>query len=146
MLCEKCQGQTCVIYINDNHEKLCSDCYNGMKLNNFKMSEFACKCCGEVKMDEEFLQRLDSARQRVPAKFIIESGYRCPKHNQAVHSKSTSSHIKGLAADIRAVGSRYRFWITQGLILEGFTRIGEGDTFIHVDLDRQKPPMVKWRY
>lgn len=32
MVCEKCQGQTYVIHINHNHEKICPGCYD-MSLN-----------------------------------------------------------------------------------------------------------------
>ena len=146
MRCELCHRVTFCIHINYNHEKLCADCYNGnLGLKYFQLKEFACRCCGEVKMDVEFLLRLDSARERAGIPFKINSGYRCAAHNKDVGSKSTSSHIKGLAADIRATTSRQRFIIEAALFAEGFKRMGEYPAFIHVDLDRTKPQMVKWR-
>ena len=146
MRCEKCQCETFAIHINYNHEKLCADCYNGgLGLKYFQLKEFACKCCGEVKMDVEFLLRLDSARERAGIPFIINSGYRCAAHNRAVGGNQNSAHMDGLAADIRATTSRQRFIIEAALFAEGFERMGEYTTFIHVDLDKTKPQMVKWR-
>jgi len=145
MRCDQCRCETFVIHINDNHDKLCEDCYNGMKLKYFQLKEFACKCCGEVKMDKEFLQRLDSARARAGIPFKINSGYRCPKHNQEVGGNPNSAHMSGLAADIEAKTSRQRFIVDDALHAEGFKRMGEYSTFIHVDADNAKPQMVKWR-
>ena len=112
----------------------------------FKEKEFACKCCGQVKLDEEFGALLDEARKLAGVPFKLTSGYRCPEHNKAVGSKPTSSHTKGLAVDISATDSRTRFLILDALLAVGFTRIGIADTFIHVDLDTDKSQEVIWTY
>ena len=112
----------------------------------FKKGEFACRCCGVEIIDPAFLLQLTKARKIAGVPFDIISGYRCPAHNAAVGSRPTSSHIKGLAADIRVMRSRSRFLILNALIKAGFTRIGIGKTFIHVDADATKDQNVTWLY
>ncbi len=114
--------------------------------SHFNKGEFACKCCGVEIIDAAFLLRLDKARKIAGVPFNIESGYRCPVHNAEVGSRPTSSHIKGLAVDIVAIDSRSRFLILAALIKAGFTRIGTGKTFIHVDDDGDKAQNVAWLY
>jgi uncharacterized protein YcbK (DUF882 family) len=121
------------------------------KINHFKPNEFFCKCCGKQAMNEKFILALDKARTIAEGldknvKFVITSGYRCLKHNRNVGSKDTSSHVIGLAVDIRTTTSRERFIILQALLLAGFTRIGIAKTFIHVDLDAGKAQSVCWDY
>ena len=72
-----------------------------MKLTYFKLEEFECSCCGEMGMDMGFLHKLDLARGLAKTPFIINSGYRCKKHNKNVGGKETSSHLKGKAVDIK---------------------------------------------
>jgi len=112
---------------------------------NFKLDEFNCKC-GKNKMDKDFLSKLNQARIISGIPYIITSGYRCQRHNKAVGGKSTSSHMKGLACDILADTSRKRSLILSGLIKAGFTRIGIGYNFIHVDNDKNKSQNVVWLY
>ena len=52
----------------------------------------------------------------------------------------------GLAVDISCNSSRDRSIILTALIDSGFTRIGIGKTFIHVDLDKSKSQNVIWMY
>ena len=121
---------------------------NKKTLRYFQMKEFDCPDCGENKMNEEFLERLDKAREYAVAPFVISSGYRCKSHNEAVGGSLNSSHMKGLAADIVVRDSRQRYKILMGLIGTGFNRIGINSkrNFIHVDLDTTKPPNVIWIY
>lgn len=97
-------------------------------------------------MNEEFLKLLDEARDNAEIPFTITSGYRTKLYNDKVGGVEGSSHIKGLAADIRAVGSREKFIIVNSLLLVGFTRIGISKNFIHVDLDKDKIQDVIWTY
>lgn len=112
----------------------------------FKEEEFKCKCCDVSIIDEELLYMLNKARGLAGTAFHINSGYRCPLHNKIEGGKNTSSHIKGLACDIRTEGSSNRFKILMALIDVGFNRIGGGDNFIHVDIDPDKAPNVMWLY
>jgi len=100
----------------------------------------------EKNMDEAFLAKLDNARVIADMPFIINSAWRSPKHNKEVGGKPNSSHLKGLAVDIKIENSRQRFIVLQALIAAGFTRIGIAKTFIHVDGDNEKDPRVTWLY
>jgi uncharacterized protein YcbK (DUF882 family) len=99
----------------------------------------------ETNMNKEFLFVLDEAREFAGIPFIINSAYRSPDHPLSIKNPS-SSHIKGLAVDIKATDSITRFKIVKALIEVGFTRIGIADTFIHVDLDFDKTQNVIWTY
>ena len=127
-----------------------------MTLTYFKHSEFNCNCGGEdckgEKMNYAFLDKLDSARglaENTP--FKITSGFRCKEYNEDLIRRNfkasrSSSHLKGLAADISVKDSKSRFIVFNSLLLAGFTRIGIAETFIHVDLDTDKTQNVIWTY
>ena len=113
----------------------------------FKSSEFDCKCkCGLNNIDEGLLLMLDEAREEAGVAFVINSGCRCRKHNTKIGGSKTSSHMKGLAVDIRASNSRTRFKIVTGLLLAGFARIGIGKRFIHADVDSKKSQTIMYLY
>ena len=99
----------------------------------------------ETNMSKEFLFVLDEAREIAGIPFVINSAYRSPEHPLSIKNPS-SSHIKGLAVDIKATDSNTRFKIVKALIEVGFNRIGIADTFIHVDLDLDKTQNVIWTY
>jgi len=96
-------------------------------------------------MNKNFLFVLDEAREFAGIPFVINSAYRSPNHPLSVKNPS-SSHIKGLAVDIKANDNATRFKIVEALISVGFTRIGIADTFIHVDLDFDKRQNIIWTY
>ena len=99
----------------------------------------------EYKMDKDFLAKLDDAREFAGFPFFINSAYRSPDHPESIKNP-TSSHIKGLAVDIRARDSKTRYLIIDALMHVGFNRIGIADTFIQVDDDRNKACGVIWTY
>ena len=99
----------------------------------------------EYKMDKDFLAKLDKAREFAKVPFVINSAYRSPEHPESIKNP-TSSHIKGLAVDIKATDSRTRYIVLNALIHVGFNRIGIADTFIHVDDDKDKSQKVIWTY
>ena len=99
----------------------------------------------ETNMSKEFLFVLDEAREIAGIPFVINSAYRSPEHPLSIKNPS-SSHIKGLAVDIKATDSNTRFKIVKALVTVGFNRIGIADTFIHVDLDINKPQNLIWTY
>lgn len=96
-------------------------------------------------MDEDFLSKLDEAREFAGIPFIINSAYRSPEHPLSIKNP-TSSHMKGLAVDIKATDSSTRFKVIEALVSVGFTRLGIADTFIHVDWDFDKSQEVIWTY
>ena len=97
-------------------------------------------------MEDSFLAKINLARKYAGTSFKITSGYRCEKHNKAVGGKSESSHLKGYAADISTSTSRKKLAVVIGLIEAGFTRIGVGSKFVHVDNDKNKTQDVMWTY
>lgn len=126
-----------------------------MKYKYFQLEEFdSPDAPGSGKnMSPEFVRMLDDARERagVPFKISRGGGFRTKEYNKALllrnkHASPTSSHMKGLAADIAAVDNRSRAMILQGLMAAGFNRIGIAPTFIHVDDDPAKPEDMVWVY
>jgi uncharacterized protein YcbK (DUF882 family) len=117
-----------------------------MRLRYFELGEFECRCCERNDMVMEFLLKLDRARHLAGVPFRVNSGFRCPSWNQFNGGKPTSSHLKGLAADISVQTTGTCFRILKALIDVGFTRIGVGKKFIHVDDDRDKLQELIWTY
>lgn len=104
------------------------------------------------RMCGDFLFMLDEARDIAQVPFRITSGYRTQKHQDELTARgyktsTTSAHLRGKAADIACTTSAERFRILAALIAVGFSRIGIGETFIHVDNDDEiKTPGVVWLY
>ena len=75
-------------------------------MKHFKLEEFKCQCgCTipeEVKVNLTALVEnvLDPARAKLNIPVMVNSGYRCPKHNKSVGGALNSQHCKGEAADI----------------------------------------------
>lgn len=111
------------------------------KLDYFKEHEFKCKCgvCDlDVVMDKGLLVALDRMRRRFGKPIIINSGIRCPDHNQDEGGVKNSSHLTGKASDIRVETDRDRFKLI-GLAIEmGIPRIGIGLGYLHLDVDTSK--------
>ena len=117
-----------------------------MKLKHFEMKEFACPCCGKVRMDGEFLKTLDMLREICGFPFRITSGYRCEKHNKEIGGVKDSAHVKGLAVDIAVGSSSQRYEIVENGIGLGIGRYGLAKSFVHIDIDPSKPQNVIWTY
>ena len=73
----------------------------------FKEKELCCKCCGQLPpFARENIEALvdnvlDPLRERYGKPIVVNSGYRCAKHNAEVGGVANSQHVKGEAADIR---------------------------------------------
>lgn len=97
-------------------------------------------------MNPFFISVLDSARKLAGTSFVITSGFRCPKHNKEVGGKKDSAHLSGVAADIETKTDSKRYKVVNALLDAGFTRIGIGNGFVHVDNDISKSLYKMWRY
>lgn len=111
---------------------------------HFTAAELACRCrihCkGEYFHDPRFLDALESMRHEMgPIK--VRSGHRCRAHNAAVGGVANSYHTKAIAADI-AVTQKTRARMAQAAVNAGFTGLGFGRSFLHVDLG----PARTWTY
>ena len=114
-------------------------------IQNFKKDEFDCKCgCGLNNIDKDLVLLLDMARDESDTPFIINSATRCLKHNEDEKGSSNSSHLYGLAVDIRVSSSTQRYLILTTLVKLGFKRIGVYKNFIHCDVDMRKSQNVIW--
>ena len=106
----------------------------------FKEKEFACKCCGQlpplarenVKALVEVI--LDPVREKLGMPIVVNSGYRCEKHNKAVGGVKNSQHLKGEAADIHCQDNER---LKQLIIENGkFDQLITYPTFLHVSYKR----------
>lgn len=121
-----------------------------VKLENFTLSEFACKCgCDSdgSEMDEAFLLALQDLRTQAGFPFRITSGYRCPKHPIEARKAAPGAHSRGVAADIAVSGARALDFLRLVLNDERFNGIGvnqKGDgRFVHLDMDQR---IAIWSY
>ena len=116
---------------------------------NFKASEFACKHCGEVKMDVAFMDKLQTLRTRYGKSIIITSGYRCKSHPVEAKKATSGAHTKGKAADL-AVNGQDAYKVLKIAFDLGFTGIGVNQKgqgrFIHLDTVEGAPRPNVWSY
>lgn len=119
-----------------------------MELKYFKRSEFNCKCgCNTNYIDSDFLEMMDKARRIAGVPFKVNSGFRCENHSLS-KKNPTSSHIKGIAADIHFTDGKNLALIMGGLGGAGFERFGIDfkNKFIHTDCDEDKTNPCIWGY
>ncbi len=104
-----------------------------MKLSeNFKRSEFACKCgCGFDTVDVKLIGMLEEIRRHFGKPVTINSGARCLAYNRSIGSKDRSQHVLARAADIVVEG------IDPSDVYKAATQfsggVGKYETFTHVD-------------
>ena len=106
----------------------------------FKEKEFACKCCGQLpplaRENVKALVRevLDPVRERLGMPIVVNSGYRCEKHNKDVGGVRNSQHLRGEAADIHCEDNER---LKQLIIENGkFDQLITYPTFLHVSYKR----------
>jgi len=116
-------------------------------IKHFKPEEFLCRCgCGEVVIDSRVLDILEKLRKHLKKPVVINSAYRCVKHNRAIGGVPGSAHIRGYAVDIKALHSATRHRIIDFLLKEGIQRVGVASSFVHFDVDPDKPKPALWTY
>lgn len=115
----------------------------------FDRKEFACKCgCGLDAVNDKLVFVLDEIRGFWCHPLVVTSGCRCGNHNRAVGGSKDSSHLIGLAVDIKISSSADRYIVIAIAIRQGIRRIGIGGTgkgFMHLDVDPSLPDAV-WSY
>lgn len=113
---------------------------------HFKPAELNCRCggrycAGEYWHDPEFLDALETMREKIRRPLIVASGHRCALWNAAVGGAPLSRH-KTIAADLVLAGQdRHR--LLRAAEIAGFTGFGLGATFLHID--RRATP-ARWFY
>lgn len=114
-----------------------------MSWKHFKRHEFSCKHCGENKMEDAFIDKLDALRAECGFPLALTSAYRCPEHNMRVSTTGPDGpHTTGRAVDI-AVRAAQAYRVVTLAAKHGFTGIGVqqkgASRFIH--LDDLSPPL-----
>ena len=111
------------------------------------MDKRACPCgCGLDNMSEALIRLLAQIENWSDVSVVLISGSRCIFHNAKVKGARNSAHLRGLAADIFCASGKDRWNIITAAIACGITRIGVGDTFVHLDIDPSLTPSRMWTY
>ncbi|MFC4636599.1 D-Ala-D-Ala carboxypeptidase family metallohydrolase [Dokdonia ponticola] len=101
-------------------------------------------------IDRSLLKRLQLLEKRTGYAVLknINSAVRSHFWNKKVGGVSNSAHLitKCKAVDIRAPTRAIRNLLVVQAYNLGFTRIGVGKTFVHLDVDTSKPQYVAWGY
>lgn len=112
---------------------------------NFLASEFLCKgsgCCSSGKIDEDLVEILQKIRDAFGKPVHINSGYRCPKHNEKVGGAPGSYHTYGQAADISvkdtAPAEVAKYAESIGVLGIGLYETDADGYFVHVDTRTKK--------
>ena len=123
-----------------------------MSLKYFEYEEFDDKSLkgSWVNMSRDFLQLLDKIREEAGVPMVITSAYRTEQTNNRIYKEMgktpiKSSHLEGLAVDVKATDSNTRQKILTAAIKNGLTRAGIGRGFLHLDCDSSKPDAI-WHY
>lgn len=112
---------------------------------HFSKSEFKCKCgCGGGSPSPLLIERLEKLHALMDARaVIVNSGYRCAKHDRAVGGSGTGAHTRNIAADIvvkRQDGTLYAAEdIAEAAERVGFGGIGMMNAACHVDTRDSEP-------
>ena len=112
---------------------------------NFYWDEFECNCgCGMDSINLELVDKIQKVRDEY-GPIRISSGCSCKAWNEKEGGKPDSAHLKGLALDVVCNNSSDRYRLLTKLTWD-FRRIGVHKSFIHVDIDSDKPEEVIWVY
>jgi len=113
----------------------------------FTQNEVMCRCgCGTVVFVEQHYFRMMQLRRLWNKPIVVTSWCRCETNNTEVGGSKTSSHLSGLATDIKAINPHTRLALCFYAGLCQFRGIGIGENFIHLDSDFSKPANRFWIY
>lgn len=111
---------------------------------HFSKAELACRCCGELKIDQGLIDALEQLRSLAGREILIRDGYRCHAHNQEVGGVTDSEHTRGLAADVDIPGLSLQQMYELALQIPTFAEGGIGvydGGFLHLDV---RPYGARW--
>lgn len=117
---------------------------------HFSPQELACKHTGRLKIDEDFLDRIEQLRSDCGFSFNVNSGYRDASHPVEVAKQRPGAHNLGKAMDIGLVHGGQKYEVVTKAWRFGFTGIGIEGGFIHLDtcltgeIDAVRPAL--WSY
>jgi zinc D-Ala-D-Ala carboxypeptidase len=104
---------------------------------NFTPREIACRCCGEIIVDTDAMDKLQATRTHLGSGMTVNCGYRCPIHNARVGGAPLSEHKKGGAFDIRLTVPKIELYGSASIA--GFTGYGlKYNSFLHMDNGRRR--------
>lgn len=119
----------------------------GQLSTHFGADEFRCRCgCGQLIIDTRLVGALETLRVTLNRPIRVNSGYRCPAHNEAVGGSPKSQHVEGTAADIVITGYAPDVVARYASAIPAFRNGGIGiyDTFTHLDVRENGP--ARWDY
>ena len=125
---------------------------NGIRHFSIFTDNFACPCCGAIKLNSEVIEKLDILRANINLPVIITSACRCEEHNERVGGKKNSEHLvtheNGTeGVDIEIPNSHYRHEVLRVNFEEQlFNRIGIAHDFMHLGISLDHPKKVTWLY
>ena len=112
---------------------------------NFYWDEFECNCgWGMDSINLELVDKIQKVRDEY-GPIRISSGGRCKAWNEKEGGKPDAAHLTGLALDVVCNNSSDRYRLLTKLTWD-FRRVGVHKSFIHVDIDSDKPEEVIWVY
>lgn len=108
------------------------------------LQQFACECCGVVKLDPEMqdrLERLYEALAEDPPR--VEAGYRCEKRAKIGVWNSDPAHSKGRSVTFHSASQNYRHVLLRA-ILDCFEYVYIYPTRITVHVGDSPTPPCAW--
>ena len=71
------------------------------EVRHFKPQEFVCPCCDAGQPAALLVLWLEELREAWGGPVVVNSGFRCERHNAEVGGARRSRHLVGCAADVR---------------------------------------------
>lgn len=101
---------------------------------NFTQEEFECPCCAQLVYEQGLIDKLQRLRDIMQRPFVVNSGYRCHVHNDAIGGSPRSQHMLGRACDISTNGwGAWTLYQFVGFATRISLSVGVYDGFVHVD-------------
>ena len=108
----------------------------------FSVEELACRHCGEMRMNHDFMEKVVKLRLHFGFPMIVSSAFRCPAWDAKVGSSGEPGkgpHTTGHALDVAVYGERALLLMKKAQelgLFAGFGLMQKGDAkgrFIHID-------------